>query len=90
MFFLGYRKTHKLHQALQKSLLFQHEQLMGKTPLKWIRMEGVDYIGISLSPSLSYAELLQKKTHLVEMLGLYCPEISPSDPELLFETLSPC
>lgn len=89
MFFLGYRKTHKLHQALERSLLFQHEQLMKKTPLKWIRMQGADYIGISLSPVLSYAELLQKKARLVEMFCLYCPELLSTDPELLFESLSP-
>ncbi len=89
MFFLGYRKTHKLHQALKASILFQQEQLTGETSLKSIRMHGADYIGLSLSPSLTHASLLKEKERLSTALYRYCPELSFPDPELLFETLSP-
>ena len=89
MFFLGYRKTHKLQQALQESLFFQQEKLTGETLLKEIRAGGVDYVGLSLAPSLSYASLIQAKDKLQTILHAYCPEFSCLDPELLFEQFSP-
>lgn len=89
MFFLGYRKTHKLQQTLEESLSFQQEKLTGETLLKEIRVEGVDYVGLSLAPSLSYSALIQTKEKLQTILHSYCPEFSFLDPELLFEQFSP-